>query len=102
MPALSPLQGQSKPPAKPVVVIILMVQYISVMLLDHGYGISDGAKLSALDVIIRITEMMLVMQFNAEWFGVVVFPDYSAMAGTFGLKRTTVFFHADDSKVGIG
>ena len=72
------------------------------MLLDHRYGISDGAKLSALDMIIRITEMMLVMQFNAEWFRVVVFPDYPAMAGTFGLKRTTVFFHADDSKVGIG
>ena len=78
-----------------------MVQYISVMLLDHCYGISDGAKLSALDVIIRITDMMLVMQFNAEWSGVVVFPDYPAMAGIFGLKQTTVFFHADNSKVGI-
>ena len=81
---------------------IQLVQYISVMLLDHRYGISDGAKLSALDMIIRITEMMLVMQFNAEWFGIVVFPGNPAMAGTFGLKRTTVFFHVDDSKVGIG
>ena len=72
------------------------------MLLDHRYGISDGAKLSALDVIIRITEMMFVMQFDTEWSGVVVFPNHPAMTGTFGLKPATVFFHADDSKVGIG